>query len=212
MKWDINALRLYLVTDRKWLDGRRLTDVVEQAIRAGVTLVQLREKSLSERAFLEQARALRALTAAYHVPLIINDNVPIAYMADADGVHIGQSDMAVESARRILGENRIIGVSAHTPALARAAEKAGADYIGIGAVFGSTTKTDADTVSLDTVREICAAVSVPAVAIGGIGTHNAGCLAGLGLHGISVISAILASDDIPGTTAQLRALAEAVAK
>ncbi|MEE3410400.1 MAG: thiamine phosphate synthase [Treponema sp.] len=194
------ALRLYAVTDRHWLNGRTLVECVEQAIDGGATFVQLREKDLDEDSFLNEARALKKLCAARAVPFVVNDNVMIAKEVCADGVHVGQSDMACLEARRILGPDAIIGVSACTVEQALLAEKQGADYLGVGAVFATGSKADAESVSFETLKAICSAVKIPVVAIGGISAGNVHELKGSGIAGVSVISAIFANDDIRAAT------------
>ncbi len=198
-----DALRLYAVTDRHWLNGRTLAECVAQAIDGGATFVQLREKNLDEQNFLREAEELKKLCAARSVPFVVNDNVMIAKEAHADGVHVGQSDMACLEARRLLGPDSIIGVSAQTVEQAVLAEKQGADYLGVGAVFATGSKTDADSVPIETLKEICAAVKIPVVAIGGINAGNMSELYGTGIAGISVISAIFANDDIRAATKKL---------
>lgn len=194
------ALRLYAVTDRHWLNGRTLVECVEQAIDGGATFVQLREKDLGEEEFLNEARALKKLCASRGVPFVVNDNVMIAKEVCADGVHVGQSDMACLEARRILGPDSIIGVSAQTVEQAVLAEKQGADYLGVGAVFATGSKADADSVPIETLKEICATVKIPVVAIGGINAGNVHQLKESGIAGVSVISAIFANDDIRAAT------------
>lgn len=197
------ALRLYAVTDRHWLNGRTLADCVEQAIDGGATFVQLREKNLDQESFLREARDLQAICAARSVPFVINDNVEIAKKVGADGVHVGQSDMASLEARKILGPDAIVGVSAQTVEQAVLAEKEGADYLGVGAIFATGSKDDAESVSIDTLKKICQAVKIPVVAIGGINADNMSELYGTGIAGISVISAIFANDDIRSATKKL---------
>lgn len=194
------ALRLYAVTDRHWLNGRTLSECVAQAIDGGATFVQLREKDLDEEEFLNEARALKKLCAERGVPFVVNDNVMIAKEVCADGVHVGQSDMACLEARRLLGPDSIIGVSAQTVEQAVLAEKQGADYLGVGAVFATGSKADADSVPIETLKEICEAVKIPVVAIGGINASNVHQLKGSGIAGVSVISAIFANDDIRAAT------------
>ena len=196
------------VTDRHWLNGRSLRDVVEESLRGGVTMLQLREKSLAEPAFLAEARELQALCRDYHVPFIVNDNVDIALAMDADGVHVGQSDMEALDVRRKLGPDKIIGVSAQTVGQALLAEKHGADYLGVGAVFPTGSKDDADDVSYDTLQAICRAVSIPVVAIGGISLGNVSQLSGSGICGIAVISAIYGAADIRRASLDLKAATE----
>lgn len=209
MKLNRGALRLYAVTDRHWLNGRTLAQCVEQAIDGGATFVQLREKNLDEQNFLREAEELKKLCAARSVPFVINDNVEIAKKVGADGVHVGQSDMACLEARKILGPDAIVGVSAQTVEQALLAEKEGADYLGVGAIFATGSKDDAENVSIATLKEICQAVKIPVVAIGGIKADNMSELYGTGIAGISVISAIFANDDIRAATKVLAEKAEA---
>lgn len=205
MKCAEQDLLLYAVTDRHWLNGRSLRDVVEESLRGGVTMLQLREKSLAEPAFLAEARELQALCRDYHVPFIVNDNVDIALAMDADGVHVGQSDMEALDVRRKLGPDKIIGVSAQTVEQALAAEARGADYLGVGAVFHTGTKADATDVSYETLRAICRAVKIPVIAIGGITRDNVEELKGSGICGVAVVSAIFAQPDIERATRELGA-------
>jgi len=170
MKCDERDLLLYAVTDRSWLNGRTLREQVEEALKGGATFMQLREKELDQDAFLEEARQLKALCAAYHVPFVINDSVEIAAAIDADGVHVGQSDMEAGDVRAKLGPDKIIGVSAQTVEQALAAEARGADYLGVGAVFHTGTKADATDVSYETLKEICRAVKIPVIGNGDVFT------------------------------------------
>lgn len=202
-------LLLYAVTDRHWLHGRTLHEVVRESLDGGVTFLQLREKDLDEARFLEEAKDIQTLCRAYGVPLIINDNVDIALAMDADGVHVGQSDMEAGDVRAKLGPDKIIGVSAQTVEQALLAEAHGADYLGVGAVFPTGSKADAKEVEWDVLRDICRAVHIPVVAIGGITRENVTELAGTGICGVAVISAIYAQENIPEAT---RALKEAVRK
>lgn len=195
MKVERRHMLLYAVTDRSWLHGQSLVYAVEEVLAGGATMLQLREKHLEHRDFLAQAQELLPLCRKYHVPLIINDDVQVALESGADGVHVGQSDMAVQAARSILGPDKIIGASAHNASEALAAVAAGADYLGCGAVFGSTTKADAGLLSLNTLREIRVAVRVPIVAIGGINRQNIARLAGSGVDGVALISALFAAPD-----------------
>ncbi len=203
MKLCKKDLLLYAVTDRHWLKGGTLKDQVEKSIKGGVTFVQLREKDLDEETFEKEGYEIKELCADYQVPFVINDNVELAKRVDADGVHIGQSDMGTLEARRLLGPDKIIGVSAQTVEQAKLAEAQGADYLGVGAVFATTSKDDAAEVSHDTLREICQAVSIPVVAIGGIGAHNVEELRNTGICGVAVISAIFAADDIEAASRNL---------
>ena len=208
MNCDKNDLLLYAVTDRHWLGDRTLLDVVQESIDGGVTMVQLREKTLEEGKFLQEAKELQALCRTRHIPFLVNDNVQIAKEMDADGVHVGQSDMEALDVRAILGPDKILGVSAQTVEQAILAEKHGADYLGVGAVFPTGSKDDAEDVSYDTLKAICAAVSIPVVAIGGITQDNVAKLAGSGICGVAVISAIYAAKDIKGASAGLKAATE----
>lgn len=213
MKLDKNSLLLYAVTDRHWLKPEeRLVDVVEQAIKGGATFIQLREKNLNEQSFLEEAVELKTLCAKYHVPFVINDNVEIALKIDADGVHVGQSDMETLDVRAKLGPNKIIGVSAQTAEQAILAQQHGADYLGVGAVFPTESKDDADDVSHETLKAICEAVDIPVIAIGGITYENVEQLSGNGLSGIAVISAIFGQEDIKEATTQLKLKTEIMVK
>lgn len=193
MKFDKKDLLLYAVTDRSWLGEKALLQQVEEALQGGVTMLQLREKDLDEQSFLREAAAVKALCARCGVPFLVDDNVPLALRCGADGVHVGQSDMEAGEARRRIGPDKILGVSAQTVAQARQAEAAGADYLGVGAVFATSTKLDADTISLETLRKICAAVKIPVVAIGGIHEANLLELSGSGISGVAVVSAIFAA-------------------
>ena len=208
MNCDKKDLLLYAVTDRHWLDGRRLVDVVRESLDGGVTMVQLREKTLDEATFLAEAKELQALCRERGVPFLVNDNVEIAREMDADGVHVGQSDMEAQDGRALLGPDKILGVSAQTVEQAVLAEKHGADYLGVGAVFPTGSKDDADDVSYETLKAICAAVSNPVVAIGGIAQSNVEQLAGSGICGVAVISAIYAAKDIQKASADLRLAAK----
>lgn len=206
MKFDKKDLLLYAVTDRSWLNGQTLYEQVEEALKGGATFVQLREKILDDEAFLKEAIEIQALCKKYGVPFVINDNVEIAKRMNADGVHVGQSDMEAGNVRALLGKNKILSVSAQTVEQALLTEQRGADYLGVGAVFHTGSKADADDVSHETLRAICDAVSIPVVAIGGIGKHNVLELCGSGIRGIAVISAIFAADDIQNATKELKAL------
>ena len=208
MKCAEKDLLLYAVTDRYWLNGRTLTDVVRESLEGGVTMLQLREKTLEEPAFLAEAKELQALCREYRVPFIVNDNVDIALEMDADGVHVGQSDMEALDVRAKLGPDKIIGVSAQTVEQALLAEKHGADYLGVGAVFPTGSKADAEEVSFDTLKAICQAVSIPVVAIGGISRDNVARLAGSGIRGVAVISAIYGAADIRSASRELKAATE----
>lgn len=207
MKFD---LLLYAVTDRTWTEKKSLEEQIEEALKAGVTLVQLREKGMEEAAWIEEARRVKALTARYHVPLIINDNVTVALASGADGVHVGQEDLEAGEVRRRIGRDMILGVTAKTVEQALQAQAQGADYLGSGAVFGSSTKTDARPMTMEQLRAITAAVSIPVVAIGGIHSGNIMELAGSGVAGVAVVSGIFAAEDIDGTVRSLRQSAEII--
>ena len=211
MKLNNDMLRLYAVTDRTWLRGRTLLEQVEDALRGGATMVQLREKELDEDAFLREAMALAKLCHRYGVPLLINDNVEIARRSGADGVHVGQEDMAAEEVRGILGSDMIVGVTAKTVEQALRAQDAGADYLGSGAVFGSSTKLNAKPMTRETLSAITSAVSIPVVAIGGIHSGNILELAGTGIAGVAVVSGIFAAENIEEECRLLRRLAEKTA-
>ena len=208
MNCDKKDLLLYAVTDRSWLNGRTLYEQVEEALKGGVTFVQLREKNLDDTAFLQEAKEIKELCARFHVPFVINDNVDIAAEIDADGVHVGQSDMEAGDVRKKLGPDKIIGVSAQTVEQALRAQAHGADYLGVGAVFPTGSKADAGEVSHDTVREICRAVDIPVIAIGGITRENVIELKGTGICGIAVISAIFGQQDIEEAARTLKSRTE----
>ena len=198
MKFSESMLRLYAVTDRGWTGKQTLYEQVESALKGGATCVQLREKELDFDSFLAEAVELKTLCSRYGVPLIINDNVEIALRCGADGVHVGQEDMEAGSVRAKVGPDMIVGVTAKTVEQALAAQRAGADYLGSGAVFGSATKTNARPMSKETLREICDAVTIPVVAIGGINLQNIRELENTGIHGVAVVSGIFAAEDIEG--------------
>lgn len=201
---DRKNLQLYAITDSHWLNGRTLYSVVKESLEGGVTFLQLREKELDEEHFLEEARELRKLCREYQVPFVINDNVDIAAAINADGVHVGQSDMEVGDVRAKLGPDKIIGVTAKTVEQAVLAQERGADYLGVGAVFHTDSKADAKEISFDTLKDICKAVSIPVIAIGGITEENVRELAGSGICGIAVISAIYAQRDIKKAAENLK--------
>ena len=212
MKCDKKDLLLYAVTDRSWLGEDTLYHQVEEAILGGATFIQLREKELSQEAFLEEAKEIKELCRKYQIPFVINDNVEIAREMDADGVHVGQSDMEAGNVREVLGPDKIIGVSAQTVEQAVLAEQSGADYLGVGAVFPTGSKADAEDVPMETLKAICQAVSIPVIAIGGISAGNISKLAGSGICGIAVISAIFAKPDIRAAAAERRSLTENMVK
>ena len=208
MKVTKESLLLYAITDRSWLNGRTLYSQVEEALEGGATFLQLREKNLDDGHFLEEARELQALCRRYGVPFIVNDNVDVALAMGADGIHVGQSDMEAGDVRKLLGPDKILGVSAQTVEQALLAERRGADYLGVGAVFPTGSKDDADDVSRETLKAICSAVSIPVVAIGGISQNNVMQLKGSGICGIAVISAIFAQKDIKAAAMKLRELTQ----
>ena len=207
-----DSLLLYAVTDRHWLGERTLGEVVRESLDGGVTFLQLREKDLDDEAFFEEAMELQDMAREYGVPFVVNDNVDIALRMDADGVHVGQSDMEAGDVRALLGPDKILGVSAQTVEQAVLAEKRGADYLGVGAVFPTGSKDDADDVSHETLKAICDAVSIPVVAIGGITLQNTPELAGSGICGIAVISAIYAQNDIKEAASELKEAISAVVR
>lgn len=204
MKCDKKDLLLYAVTDRSWLRNQTLYEQVEEALQGGATFIQLREKKLGYDEFLEEAKQIQKLCKEYKVPFVINDNVEIAKQIGADGVHVGQDDMESGMVRTLLGEDKIIGVSAHNVEEALLAQANGADYLGVGAVFNTTSKDDVSTLNHEVLKEICKAVSIPVIAIGGINEENVLKLAGTGICGVAVISAIFAKDDIKEATKSLR--------
>ncbi len=201
-------LMLYAVTDRHWLGEETLYDQVKKALDGGATFVQLREKKLDREDFLAEALEIQKLCREYGVPFVINDEVSIAKDIDADGVHVGQSDMEAMDVRKVLGPDKILGVSAQTVEQAITAEKHGADYLGVGAVFATGSKDDADDVSRETLKAICEAVSIPVIAIGGITKDNVYELAGSGICGVAVISAIFGQNDIKKATEDLKVSVE----
>lgn len=201
-------LMLYAVTDRHWLGEETLYDQVKKALDGGATFVQLREKELDREDFLAEALEIQKLCREYGVPFVINDEVSIAKDIDADGVHVGQSDMEAMDVRKVLGPDKILGVSAQTVEQAITAEKHGADYLGVGAVFATGSKDDADDVSHETLKAICEAVSIPVIAIGGITKDNVSELVGSGICGVAVISAIFGQNDIKKATEELKVSVE----
>ena len=208
MKCNKKHMLLYAVTDRAWTGKQTLYQQVEAALKGGVTCVQLREKELDQAAFLQEAKELCALCRRYGVPFIVNDNVDIAVACKADGIHVGQEDMAAGEVRRRAGEDMILGVSVHTAEEARQAVRDGADYLGLGAVFPTSTKTDAKPMTKETLQAICDAAEIPVVAIGGINRYNLLNLAGSGVDGVALVSAVFSAEDIEGTCRGLRVLSE----
>lgn len=208
MKCDKKAMLLYAVTDRAWVGKQSLYEQVESALKGGATCVQLREKELDEESFLKEAMEISALCKQYGVPFFVNDNVDIAIKCKADGIHVGQEDMEAAQVRQRVGDVMIIGVSVHSVEEALEAVKNGADCLGLGAVFSTSTKTDVDLLPRETLRDICAAVDIPVVAIGGINKSNISQLAGTGIDGVALVSAIFAADDIESECRELRKLSE----
>ena len=201
------SMLLYAVTDRTWLkENEKLSDVVKAVLENGATFLQIREKDLPEELFETEAEELKTLCRDYHVPFVVNDSVEIALQCDADGVHVGQSDIKGRDIRAIIGEDKILGISAGTVEEAKAAQQAGADYIGVGAVFGTSTKKNARSMTIERLKEIVDAVSIPVVAIGGIGAQNIEKLMGSGINGVAVVSAIFAAENPGEATAELLAL------
>lgn len=208
MKCERDTMCLYAVTDRAWVGKQTLLEQVEDALKGGVTCVQLREKELEKEKFLEEALEMKKLCTKYQIPFIINDNVEIALKCKADGIHVGQSDMEAGNVRKLAGEHMIIGVSVRTVEEAVAAEKAGADYLGVGAMFPTSTKLDAADVSYEMLKEICNTVTIPVVAIGGINKNNIQELVGTGVDGIALVSAIFAAENIEETCRELKSISK----
>ena len=212
MKCDKKTMLLYAVTDRAWVGEQTLCQQVESALKGGVTCVQLREKELGEADFLAEAIEMKKLCKKYGAVFIVNDNLEVAIKSNADGIHVGQQDMNAKDVRRLIGDDKILGVSVHTIDQALTAEKSGADYLGVGSVFTTTTKPDATVVSYETLALICKAVSVPVVAIGGINKDNILRLSGSGVDGVAVVSAIFSARDIEKECRELRILSEKMIK
>lgn len=205
MRFAKEDLLLYAVTDRRWLNhGETLCSQVEKAILGGVSFIQLREKELGEEEFLNEAQKIRTLCKNYGVPFVINDNVEIAVISDADGVHVGQNDMDICQVRQKLGPDKIIGASVHTVEEALLAEAKGADYLGTGAAFSTGSKKDAKLLPPRMIEDICSAVKIPVIAIGGIDKNNVEELRGKGLCGVAVISAVFGQPDIEAAARELR--------
>lgn len=203
------SMLLYAVTDRAWLkENESLFSVCKKVLENGATFLQIREKDLDEASFEQEASELKQLCAVYHIPFVVNDSVEIALEIDADGVHVGQSDIKGRDIRSMIGKDKILGISAGTVEEAVAAEMAGADYIGVGAVFSTSTKKNARNLTIEKLKEIKDAVSIPVVAIGGIGASNMMELKDSGVDGVAVVSAIFAAEDPGKATAQLLALSK----
>lgn len=203
MKFYRDMLKLYLVTDRQWLNGRKLTDDLEKAILGGVTIIQLREKNLSDEEFIKVANEVKKLCQKYNIPLIINDNLTVALAVNSDGIHIGQDDIPASIVRKKIGPDKILGVSAHNLKEALQARHDGADYIGVGAIFPTETKNDATIVTLDKLQKICDRIDIPVVAIGGINIDNISKLKNINIAGVAVVSEIMKAEDIMATSNQL---------
>ena len=212
MKCNEKAMLLYAVTDRAWVGKLSLYEQVEFALKGGVTCVQLREKELDVESFLDEAIKISILCKRYGVPFFINDNVEIAIKCNADGIHIGQDDMDAVRVREIVGNEMIIGVSVHSVEEALEAVNSGADYLGVGAMFSTSTKMNVDVLSTETLRDICFSVDVPVVAIGGIGKNNISQLAGTGVNGVALVSAIFSASNIENECCMLRKLSEEMVK
>lgn len=204
MRFNKDMLLLYAVTDRRWTGSQTLYQQVEAALKGGATLIQLREKDMDEEEFLKEAREIADLCHSYKRALIINDNVKVALKSGADGVHVGQEDMSASDIRKTVPKDFVIGVTAKTKEQAKKAEREGADYLGVGAVFPSSTKENAIRITTETLKEICSSVEIPAVAIGGITMENMSVLAGGGMAGMALVSAVFASSDIEGETRRIK--------
>lgn len=201
-------MKLYVVTDRTWLKDKTLAEEVEKILECGATFLQLREKKLSYEEVILEAREIKKITDKYKVPFVINDDIKVAIEVNADGIHIGQGDMDAKEARMLIGQDKILGVTAKTVAQAIKAEADGADYLGVGAAFSTSTKLDTNVISFDTIRDICNGVSVPVVAIGGISEKNILKLKGVGVDGVAVVSAIFAKEDVGSATKEMLKLSE----
>ncbi|HHU62127.1 MAG: thiamine phosphate synthase [Bacillota bacterium] len=210
MKFDKHSLRLYVVTDRRWLRGQTLEEQVEEIIKAGTSFIQLREKELEHKQFVEMAKKLKEVTDSYGIPFVINDNVEVALEVNADGIHVGQSDTDVEQVRALLGPNKIVGASARTLEQALLAQEKGADYLGVGAVFATSTKEDAKTLSRNSLKKIANGVDIPVVAIGGITENNILGLKGSNIAGVALISSILAAPNVGEATKKMANLVKEV--
>lgn len=208
MRLDKKSMFLYVVTDRYWLGENCLENQVEEIIKSGATFIQLREKELDFNNFICEGKKIKEITDKYNIPFVINDNIDVALAINADGVHVGQSDMNALNVRSLIGKDKILGVSVQNVEQALLAEKQDADYLGVGAVFSTSTKSDADNVSFETLNAICKAVSVPVIAIGGINENNILELKGTGIDGVAVISAIFSKPNIASATKELLVLSK----
>lgn len=211
MKLQRKNMRLYAVTDQTWSIEKTLEHQIEEALESGVTFLQLREKNISYDEYIEIASRIKKITDKYSIPFVINDSIDVALAVNADGVHLGQNDTDIKTARKILGENKIIGASARTPEQAVKAYNEGADYLGTGAVFGTSTKKDAQNITIEQLSAVCRSVNIPVVAIGGINADNMLLLKGSGIAGAAVVSAIFAQKDIPSAVRILRDIADRIA-
>ena len=212
MKLNKKSLLLYAVTDRKWSDNDPFYTHIEESLEGGVTFLQLREKNLDTDSFFKEAIKIKELCKKYNVPFIINDNVEIALKSNADGIHVGQDDMNAKEVRKLIGNDKILGISVQTVEQALLAQEQGANYLGVGSIFTTTSKDDAKNVSINTLKEICNAVNIPVVAIGGIDKDNIKQLSKTGINGIAVISAIYANKNIKEATATLKKLVKETVK
>lgn len=212
MKLNKKSLLLYAVTDRKWSDNDTFYTHIEESLEGGVTFLQLREKNLDTNSFFKEAIKIKELCKKYNVPFIINDNVEIALKSNADGIHVGQDDMNAKEVRKLIGNDKILGISVQTVEQALLAQEQGANYLGVGSIFTTTSKDDAKNVSINTLKEICNAVNIPVVAIGGIDKDNIKQLSKTGINGIAVISAIYANKNIKEATATLKKLVKETVK
>ncbi|TXJ20747.1 thiamine phosphate synthase [Brachyspira aalborgi] len=212
MRFDKKYAILYAVTDRAWIGKQNLYEQVESALKGGATCVQLREKNLDEELFLEEAIKIKSLCKKYGIPFLVNDNVDIAIKCEADGVHVGQEDTAVSKVRKLVGDKMIIGVSVQNINKALESIKNGADYLGVGAMFSTSTKLDANVIPFENLKSICNAVNIPVVAIGGIGKNNIMKLAGSGADGVALVSAIFGAKNIEEECRELRRLSEQMIK
>ena len=212
MRFDKKYAILYAVTDRAWIGKQNLYEQVESALKGGATCVQLREKNLDEELFLEEAIKIKSLCKKYGIPFLVNDNVDIAIKCEADGVHVGQEDTAVSKVRKLVGDKMIIGVSVQNINEALESIKNGADYLGVGAMFSTSTKLDANVIPFENLKSVCNAVNIPVVAIGGIGKNNIMTLAGSGADGVALVSAIFGAKNIEEECRELRRLSEQMIK
>ena len=212
MKCDKHTMLLYAVTDRAWVGEQTLYQQVESALKGGATCVQLREKHLGDADFLQEAIEIHALCQQYGVPLFINDNVEVALQCHAEGIHVGQEDMAAAQVRQRVGDEMMIGVSVHSVEEALEAVRHGADCLGVGAAFSTHTKADVDVLPEGMMKAICDAVDIPVVAIGGIHKENLLRLKGTGVNGVALVSAIFGAEDIEAECRELKALAEQIVK